>query len=195
MLIALALMMLAGCASTEKSKWWQWPFGKKTKTVASTDTELPPPPEAAPPVKTGDVSALPLDKAPTDKDLSIPEPTPIREAPRAAETSELATVFFAFDSSELDPAAESVLDKNAEWLTLHSDVNIQIEGHTDSRGTIEYNYNLGQRRANSVKAYLINKGIDAGRLHTISYGEERPVDPAETEQAWSQNRRAQFLIY
>ena len=87
------------------------------------------------------------------------------------------------------------LDNAIAWLESHPDVQILIEGHCDERGTREYNLNLGQRRANSVKEYLVGKGIDPNRLHTISYGEERPIELGMSESAYAQNRRVQFLVY
>lgn len=196
-LLGLMIIMLVGCATKGgKKKWYHWPwFSKKTSEVKTTSDELPPPPEAALQSKTGEVAPVPM---PSDAktDSSLPEPTPLRQPARPAEESELATVYFGFDRSDLTPEAKSILDVNARWLKEHPEITIQIEGHTDSRGTNEYNYSLGQRRATSVRDYLISTGgIEPDRLHTISYGEERPLDPNENEEAWSKNRRAQFLIY
>ena len=102
---------------------------------------------------------------------------------------------FDFDKAVIRPEDIPLLDQAAEWLATHADVQVQIEGHCDERGTREYNLNLGQLRANAVKEYLATKGVDPNRLHTISYGEERPIDPGHTEDAWSKNRRVQFLVY
>ena len=79
-------------------------------------------------------------------------------------------------------------------MNQNSSVRSQIEGHCDERGTNEYNLALGERRANAAKQYLTTAGISAGRLSTISYGEERPLDPGHTEAAWARNRRAHFVI-
>jgi len=103
-------------------------------------------------------------------------------------------VYFDFDSSVLLPAAEQVLKLKAEWLRTNSGVSVMIEGHCDERGTNEYNLALGDRRAESAKAYLMNLGIDASRLTSNSYGEERPVDPGHDEAAWAKNRRAHFAV-
>ncbi|MBN1517276.1 peptidoglycan-associated lipoprotein Pal [Candidatus Sumerlaeota bacterium] len=110
-------------------------------------------------------------------------------------TSELVTVHFDYDSSELTPKAREALMGNLEWLQQHADAKILIEGHCDERGTIEYNLALGERRANSVKSFLQNHGIDASRLFTISYGEERPIDLGYGESSWWKNRRAEFKKY
>lgn len=99
-------------------------------------------------------------------------------------------VFFAFDSSELSSSARATLDRQAAWLQQYRSVQIVIEGHCDERGTREYNLALGERRANSVKEYLVSQGVDANRLRTISYGKERPAVAGSNESAWAQNRRA-----
>ncbi len=103
-------------------------------------------------------------------------------------------VHFAFDSSELTPMSRMLLKEKALWLGENPGVNVVIEGHCDDRGTMEYNLALGDRRAYSAKKYLMDLGIAESRLSTISYGEERPIDPANTETAWAKNRRAQFVI-
>ena len=101
---------------------------------------------------------------------------------------------FEFDSSAILPEAQDVLSSKAEWLRDNPGVSVTIEGHCDERGTLEYNLALGDRRAESAKAFLFNLGIEGSRLNTISYGEERPVDPASNEDAWTKNRRAHFVI-
>jgi peptidoglycan-associated lipoprotein len=99
-------------------------------------------------------------------------------------------VLFGYDSSVLDPVATQTLDRQAAWLRQYGDVIVTIEGHADERGTREYNLALGDRRANAVKNYLVALGISSDRVLTISYGEERPEDPAHNDAAWAQNRRA-----
>ena len=103
-------------------------------------------------------------------------------------------IYFEFDSSVLLPAGREVLNRKAEWLRENADASIIIEGHCDERGTNAYNIALGERRAESAKAYLTDLGIDGLRLTTISYGEERPVDPGHNEEAWAKNRRAHFVV-
>lgn len=103
-------------------------------------------------------------------------------------------VHFAYDSAVLTPIAQNILNQKAEWLRANPSANVVIGGHCDERGTIEYNVALGERRAESAKKYLVNLGIDANRLETISYGEERPIATGSNEEAWAQNRRAQFTI-
>lgn len=99
-------------------------------------------------------------------------------------------VFFPFDRSDLSPESRSTLDRQAAWLRQYPNLDVLIEGHADERGTREYNLALGERRANSVRNYLIASGVDASRLSTISYGKERPAVAGSNEQAWAQNRRA-----
>ena len=103
-------------------------------------------------------------------------------------------IHFEFDRSNLLPEAQEILRSKAQWLRDNSDVLVIIEGHCDERGTNEYNLALGDRRANSAKAYLVDLGIAGSRLTCISYGEERPLDPGHNEEAWAKNRRAQFTI-
>lgn len=101
---------------------------------------------------------------------------------------------FEFDSSELTAMAIGLLKEKADYLNANQGIVVQIQGHCDERGTTEYNIALGERRAVTVKNYLINLGIPGSRLTTVSFGEERPLDPAENEAAYSKNRRAQFVL-
>jgi peptidoglycan-associated lipoprotein len=103
-------------------------------------------------------------------------------------------IHFEFDSAVLTPTAQDILRRKAEFLRNNPGISIIIEGHCDERGTNEYNMALGERRAESVKAYLVNLGISSNRITTVSYGEERPLDPRSNEDAWRKNRRAQFVI-
>jgi peptidoglycan-associated lipoprotein len=99
-------------------------------------------------------------------------------------------VFFAFDSSKLTPEDQATLDRQAQWLERYPQVRVQIAGNTDDRGTEEYNLALGQRRANAARDYLVARGVSPARITTISYGKDRPVDPADNEEAWAKNRNA-----
>ncbi|MBE9581714.1 MAG: peptidoglycan-associated lipoprotein Pal [Proteobacteria bacterium] len=103
-------------------------------------------------------------------------------------------IYFEFDKSRLLPESKEILRNKAKWLNAHPDVSVIIEGHCDERGTSEYNMALGDRRAQSAKSYLVDLGIGSRRLMTISYGEERPLDPSHNERAWAKNRRDQFVI-
>ena len=99
-------------------------------------------------------------------------------------------VFFATNESVLTTAARETLRKQAAWLRQNSDVTVVVEGHADERGTREYNLALGERRANAARDYLMTYGISGKRISVISYGKEKPVNPASTPLAWSQNRRS-----
>lgn len=103
-------------------------------------------------------------------------------------------VFFETDSSNLNPQARAILEQQATWLNNFSNVNITIEGHADERGTREYNLALGDRRASSVKNYLIAMGVDPRRINTVSYGKEQPMVVGDGLQSWSQNRRARTRV-
>ena len=103
-------------------------------------------------------------------------------------------IYFEFDKSNLLPMAQITLKKKAEYLYNHPNITIVIEGHCDERGTNEYNLALGDRRGESATSFLVDLGISPSRLTTISYGEERPVDPRHNREAWAKNRRAHFVI-
>ncbi len=98
-------------------------------------------------------------------------------------------VFFGFDRFDLTPEARDVLERQSEWLKRFPNVTVTVAGHSDERGTREYNLALGERRANSVKNYLVALGIEPNRIRTVSYGKEQPVDPRSAEEAWAKNRR------
>ncbi len=106
----------------------------------------------------------------------------------------LKDIHFDFDRYDIRPGDAEILKENAALLLRYPKVRIQIEGHCDERGTNEYNLALGERRANSAKRYLVSLGISEDRISTISYGEERPLDPGHNEEAWAKNRRAHFVI-
>jgi peptidoglycan-associated lipoprotein len=101
---------------------------------------------------------------------------------------------FDFDSIRLSSEAQEILRRKAQWMKANPNARVTIEGHCDNRGTNEYNLALGDRRAHSAMVFLVNLGIAKERLKTISFGEERPIDFAETEEAWAKNRRAHFVI-
>ncbi len=103
-------------------------------------------------------------------------------------------IYYDYDKSSILPDARETLKINAEIFTRKSSARIVVEGHCDERGTAEYNMALGERRAQEAKRYLVDLGINASRMETISYGEERPLDNRSTEEAWAKNRRAHFLL-
>jgi peptidoglycan-associated lipoprotein len=103
-------------------------------------------------------------------------------------------VFFDTDQTDLSEQAQAMLDKQAAWLNRYGRYTFTLEGHADERGTREYNFALGSRRAESVKNYLVSKGVSASRMKTISYGKERPVATCDDISCWSQNRRAVTVL-
>jgi peptidoglycan-associated lipoprotein len=105
----------------------------------------------------------------------------------------LETVHFEYDKASISSENKKILQGNADWIKKNTGYKVQIEGHCDSRGTIEYNLALGERRANAVKAYLASLGVPAARLSVISYGKEKPIEAGDSESAHVKNRRANFL--
>lgn len=106
----------------------------------------------------------------------------------------LRTVNFAFNSSSLSSSARSTLDSNAEYLKSNSGVEVQVEGHCDERGGVQYNLALGERRAKAVRDYLVAMGVEGSRITKISFGKDRPIAFGHDEEAWGQNRRANFVV-
>ena len=108
--------------------------------------------------------------------------------------SELTDIKFDYDKFSLTDAARETLKKHAAWLSKNKGAKLVIEGHCDERGTAEYNLALGQRRAMSAAKFLTDSAIDEKAIQTLSYGNERPLDTGNTEEAWTKNRRAHFVI-
>lgn len=186
-IVFLSMILLAGC-------------GRKAGSVAPE-----PPDDMAASSEEADAEAGMPDRSEADilaeRALVAERQAQQAEAMHQAEMAEMARaafvnedVHFAFDSFLLDPEAERILGEKAAWLQDNANVGVQIEGHCDERGTSDYNLALGERRANAVQQYLTVLGVDSGRLSTISYGEEQPLDPGHDETAWSRNRRAHFVI-
>jgi peptidoglycan-associated lipoprotein len=120
--------------------------------------------------------------------------TPPEAAPAASAAEVTQAVYFAFDDYSLNSEGQGKLNKLGEFLKSSSKAVVQIEGHTDERGSVEYNLALGQRRAQSAKNYLVQLGTDASRLPTMSYGEEKPAVEGHDESAWAKNRRDEFVL-
>jgi len=106
----------------------------------------------------------------------------------------LSTVYFGFNSSSLTSSTRDALESNANFLKAHPSVEVQIEGHADERGGVQYNLALGEKRAQTVKQYLTSMGVSSSRITTISFGKERPIAFGHDESAWSKNRRANFVV-
>jgi peptidoglycan-associated lipoprotein len=139
----------------------------------------------------------------TEDEPQAVEPVAATPAPEAAPTPEATpppvaftpeAVYFAFDDYTLDTSAQGKLQGLADHMKATQGAVVQVEGHCDERGSIEYNLALGERRAQSVKNYLTQLGVEGSRLSTISYGEEKPAVEGHDEAAWEKNRRAEFTI-
>jgi peptidoglycan-associated lipoprotein len=119
----------------------------------------------------------------------------IRQEQEAAKNMFISEdIYFDYDDSSLKSSAQTVLQRKAVWLRNNPDASALLEGHCDERGTTEYNLALGDRRANSVKTFLVDMGIPSSRLRTISYGEEMPIDTGKNQEAWAKNRRVHFTV-
>ena len=146
-----------------------------------------------------DNEAARLVKEQADRERALREQAEREQAARAASASAtldgaVKDIYFDFDQSNIRPDAREILKANADVFLKNSTATIMIEGYCDERGTAEYNLALGERRAQEAKKYLINLGTKASLIKTISYGEERPLDPGHNEEAWANNRRAHFVV-
>jgi peptidoglycan-associated lipoprotein len=160
--------------------------------VAVAPPPPPPPMAEAAPTPPAVTLTLPGTEATTTAEAK-PE-TPARPSPQEfSEAPELKAVHFDFDKATVRAEDVALLDENAEWLKGNQ-LLVLVEGHADERGTNEYNLALGERRAKAVRDHLVNKGVAADRITTVSYGEERPTCAEKTEACWKENRRSRALI-
>ena len=143
--------------------------------------------EMAPPAAPEQKAATPPEQRP---EVVVVPPAEAAPAPAAAAVG-LSDIHFDFDKYDIRPGDGDILKKDYDWFGGQTG-KVRIEGNCDERGTVEYNMVLGQKRADAAKGYLVNLGVDANRLDTISYGKERPVDPDHNETAWAENRRDHF---
>ena len=162
-----------------------------TFLVVGCAKEEPPPPTA---------EAQPRPAPPAPAPAPAPAPSTMTDVTRtqrfqqALQEFQNQDILFDYDKYDLRPDARAVLDRKVAFMNENGSVRVQIEGHCDERGTNAYNLALGERRANASRQYLTTAGVSAGRLSTISYGEERPLDPGQNEAAWARNRRAHFVV-
>jgi len=124
----------------------------------------------------------------------LPKEEEIRRRLTYGSSESLKDIHFEFDRYHLDDQSLAILQKNAAYLKAHPNSRIEIQGHCDERGSNNYNITLGERRTQTAKSYLVSLGIDESRIHTISYGEERPFCFESNEKCWYQNRRGHFLV-
>ena len=166
-------------------------IGGAMATLAACATHHPPPPAARPvPPPSAQAYSGPPTSAPT---ASVSEaPLPGSERDFVVNVGDRA--YFDFDRATIRTDAAQVLAAQAQWLARYPAVRVRIEGNCDERGTREYNLALGARRADAVREFLIEHGIQGGRIATISYGKERPLDPGHDETAWARNRNAHTAI-
>ncbi len=138
------------------------------------------------------ITAGPLTDAQVDETLISGSPLPGSQEDLVVNIGD--RVFFGYDRYDLSSEARSLLEMQAQWLSQHSHLTVTIEGHADERGTREYNLALGERRANSVRSYLLALGVPASRISVISYGKERPSVLGSDPSAWAQNRRGVTVV-
>ena len=170
--------------------------GKKQPPVVATPTPTPPPvvqqtppPQPPPPAPTPPPAPVSTPKPPTEDEVFASW-----TLDQLNEKNPLEDVLFAYDSAELSEAGRASLQKNTVWLQRWVTTKVTVEGHADSRGTNEYNFALSERRAASVRDYLVSLGVSASRIAIVSKGEEQPVCTEETESCWSRNRRGHFVF-
>ncbi|MCZ6624238.1 MAG: peptidoglycan-associated lipoprotein Pal [Deltaproteobacteria bacterium] len=157
---------------------------------STTKPEMP----SSPPPSQTSVKEQPAKAAPKPAPLTSLELQRQGKAPVTPASSPLKDIHYNFDSYDLRGDARETLKANVGWLKANPSARVEIEGHCDERGTNEYNLALGAQRAQAAKDYLVSLGVSAGRLSTISYGEELPVCKEKTEECWQTNRRARFVI-
>jgi peptidoglycan-associated lipoprotein len=187
-ILALALtLVVVGCSKKPPVAAAPPPPGDMPAAFPSTNTD------ADGPVRPPDPPPIPIDSGITSSPLDSWDSKSI-DAINSAADSPLRPVFFLFDSDEVSEEAKKILAANAEVLRTYPTWVVTIEGHSDERGTAEYNLALGDRRALAARTYLLSLGIAAQRLRTVSYGKEFPFDPGHDEAAWSKNRRAHFML-
>ena len=183
--LAVGALSLAVACSKKQPPVVAVPPPPPPAAVQPTPVPTPPPPPPAPPMPTPTVASTPLTDEQvfakwTLEDLNAQKP--------------LDDVLFAYDSAELTEGGRTTLQKNTVWLQKWITTRVTVEGHADSRGTNEYNFALSERRAASVRDYLVSLGVSASRIAIVSKGEEQPVCTDETEGCWALNRRGHFIF-
>jgi peptidoglycan-associated lipoprotein len=147
------------------------------------------------PVGEGAGSGFDASTIPYDSTGSMQQNANLAGVDSATQIADLEMIHFNYDQAEIDPDWVPVLERHAEWLRTNSNVFVQVEGHCDERGTEEYNVALGQRRADAVRDFLVQAGVEPHRVSTLSYGKLRPLTFDGTDESHALNRRAMFLVY
>jgi peptidoglycan-associated lipoprotein len=190
--VATLVMIVVALVPACKSR--KTPVPVTTATVADSA-----PPDIAPPPMQDTTPRVdpPTDFVRDDQPREEVVPTEIEELNRFVQNKGyVRDAFFNYDESTLDDAAQSALNASATWLksAQGSAYKLLVEGHCDERGTEQYNLALGDRRANIARDYLVTLGVDANRIRTVSYGEERPFEEGHDDSSWAQNRRAHLVL-
>ena len=185
MVLLAAFVFVTGCARDQTTVSPRFPDTEEVAAVPATVPEY-----ETPDGRLGEGVGEGFDEG----DLPIEQTELARDLVFQEAKQELKTIYFDYDSSALKPAAKAKLETAALWLKRNAQVNLQIEGHCDERGTNEYNLALGERRALAARRYLVSLGISSDRIFTISYGEERPASEGHAESVWKFNRRDDFNI-
>jgi peptidoglycan-associated lipoprotein len=187
-LVIVLLVLAPACRSTRKKNT----AGTTTSTVSSTMPDVP----ITVTQQETTVTTPPEDFVQDNQRPTVEElPRDIEQLNRVAQDrGYVRDAFFNYNESNLSEDAQMALNATANWMRNNPQYNLLIEGHCDERGTEQYNLALGDRRASIVRDYLVTLGIEAGRLRTVSYGEERPFDEGHDESAWRQNRRAHLVL-
>jgi peptidoglycan-associated lipoprotein len=167
--------------------------------ACSSPKKTPPPVTATPPTSSQPPSSQPVPQGQPPRSQPLPPPSSNQGPVPGSVQDFVATaggdrVFFDYDSFAIRPDAAPILDAQSAWLARYPQVSIRIEGNADERGTREYNFALGARRANSVRDYLVRRGVAASRIETVSYGKERPIDGGSDEAAFARNRNAHTAL-
>ncbi len=174
-LVSITTLLMAGCATTQQEEDMDAPVAQAPTSTTTAAPAPAPAPETVKPMVRNNRLVVPLGNS-------------------MSGTESLQGLFyFDYDQAIVKRAGHSELNKHAQYLSANRSERVRIEGHADERGTREYNLALGERRANSVKAYLQAQGVMASQMEVISYGEEKPVSDSHTESGWAMNRRVEIV--
>ena len=181
LVVGCIAMLGSGCSTLHR--WWYGPDKKPISNVGVTGIE----------------NTTPVEELPTNSVLDANDKPQSGASFADTKTLDAAAIFapvhFAYDSFVVPPTETSKIEQVGQFLLENSDRVVIVDGHCDERGSNEYNLSLGEQRAQAVRTYIINLGIDAGRVQTRSFGKEKPLDPGHSESAWAKNRRGEFAIY
>ena len=188
-LVVILVVLAPACRSSRKKN------DVKTSTTATTDTGAPIVADVRPTQPADSTIAEPRDFVQETRPVEEVLPTDIEQLNRfVQDKGYVRDAFFTYDEATLDADAQAALTSSATWLRNNPGYNLLIEGHCDERGTEQYNLALGDRRAHTVREFLMTLGLEGSRIRTVSYGEERPFDEGHDDSAWAKNRRAHLVL-